>query len=312
MSSLLADVDSAPITRTPTPPRRWPALASWSAWGFCYTWHNMPGVAAPEVLPAMPMFMASFWGPMVCTVLIGLGWLILGRAPWRTRVASVVLVALLVAAAVFAAHPSARFFLVMKGVPAATGLVVLFWCFSSFLPALNPAALALGVGILALSPWELVQFNGVTGQFGMDPSGAGGPMPRKSPLHLTRTKILSRPARKCRWLPAPPTGLLSADHGKMARSPTSTSAIGRRHRSNCGGGRSDRSGHLAASSATDFSPRSSGASRNWSCATTHRPAPSCGRPATRRAIPTCRAGLGRAAPRPSTRAKSTPSARPAS
>ena len=117
----------------------------------------------------MPMFMASFWGPMVCTAIVGVGWLIFGSTLLRQKLGIVGLVALIGVAAYFAADPSARFFLVMKGIPAAAALVVVFLCLGWSLPGRVQVALALGLGILALLPWQFMQFNGVTGQFGMDP-----------------------------------------------------------------------------------------------------------------------------------------------
>jgi outer membrane protein assembly factor BamB len=122
----------------------------------------------PDTIPAMPTFMASMWGPGLATIAIAVGWLIGGSVPLRARFGYLALAVLLVAGAVFAAHPTARFYVLMKAVPLMTGVGVLFlflaWRFSSEFRLRMVIVLA----VLTLSPWLLFRFNGVTGQFGMD------------------------------------------------------------------------------------------------------------------------------------------------
>lgn len=166
--SAVAEIDSPEIVSQATPPRRWPVLAlvglGIALFLLPYVW-----LAAPEVIPAMPVFMGSMWGPMLCTLLLAAWWLVRGSATRRTRWTTVGLAALLAAITIFTADPSARFFLMMKGIPLAAALVAVFLCFAWPLRPGLRLALALTIAVLALLPWQLTAFNGVTGQFGMDP-----------------------------------------------------------------------------------------------------------------------------------------------
>lgn len=170
MSSMssIAENASPDIAARPSAPRRWPALLLVGLGIACnfldYVW-----VAAPEVIPAMPVFMAMMWGPLVLTLILAGWWLVLGSASWRTRFATLGLALLLAGSALLTVDRSVRLFLAMKGIPAAAGLVAVFLCFAWSLRPQPRWLLALTLAVLALSPWPLLEVNGTTGQFGFDP-----------------------------------------------------------------------------------------------------------------------------------------------
>ena len=178
MSSMspIAEVGVPDIAIAPTPPRRWPALALVGL-GFALYYAPKAWEAAPETIPAMPTFMASMWGPLLCTLLLGIWWLFLSSASWPTRLTTLGLAILLGGGSLLAADPSARMFIMSKGIPAAAGLVALLLCFAWSLRPIPRMAMALALAVLALLPWQFAQFNGVTGQFGMDPKWRWHPDP---------------------------------------------------------------------------------------------------------------------------------------
>jgi outer membrane protein assembly factor BamB len=126
---------------------------------------------APDVIPAMPAFVGSMWGPMLCTLLLAAWWLVLGSASRRTRWAAMGLAILLagVTFALVAANLPTRLFFVMKGIPAAAGIVAVFLCFAWALPSAVRWGSAVALGVLALSPWLIMEFDGTTGQFALEP-----------------------------------------------------------------------------------------------------------------------------------------------
>jgi outer membrane protein assembly factor BamB len=167
-TSPVAELEIPDIALPPKPRRRWPALLLVALGIVCYLL-QFAWVAAPEVIPAMPVFMASMWGPMLCTLLLGLWWLVLGSPSWRTGFSSVAVALVLLTAVFLTVHPSARMFITMKAIPIAAALVTVFLCFAGSFPSGLRTVAAVGLASLAFLPWEFLQFNGVTGQFGMDP-----------------------------------------------------------------------------------------------------------------------------------------------
>src|SRR5262245_28520996 len=166
--SLVAEIDTLQTTSTTTPPRRWAPLARF-ALGAALYFSPLVWLSAPETVPAMPIFMGSMWGPFLCCLLLAAWWLVRGSASWRTRWTAVGIAVALGAVAMLTADPSARFFLMMKGIPLAVAIVTVFLCFAwSVRPGLR-LLLTLAVAGVALLPWQFMQFNGVTGQFGMEP-----------------------------------------------------------------------------------------------------------------------------------------------
>ena len=166
--SPFAETDSPEILATPKPKRRWPALVLVGLGIVCYL-APFAWLAAPDAIPAMPTFMASMWGPTLCTLVLTLWWLFRGAPSWRTGFTSLASAAVLIAAVFLTVHSSAPMFVTMKGIPIAAALVTVFLCVTgSMRPGLR-MVMALALAIIALLPWEFLQFNGVTGQFGMDP-----------------------------------------------------------------------------------------------------------------------------------------------
>lgn len=166
--SPVAEKFDTDVEATPKPRQRWPAPACVVLGIACYA-GQFVWAMAPDAIPAMPIFMASMWGPLLSTLLLGGWWLFRGAPTWRAGFAVLGLAIAVIAAVFVTAHPSARFFVAMKGIPIAAGLVVLFGLAAGSLPAGVRTSLACALAIVALLPWEFMQFNGVTGQFGMDP-----------------------------------------------------------------------------------------------------------------------------------------------
>lgn len=167
-ASSVAELESPPTVPETRTRRPWISLfiagLGLAAYLSPYLW-----IAAPDTVPAMATFMASMWGPVLATLAIMLGWLIAGSVPWRTRFGYLGLAILLVAGAVFGAHHTARFYLLTKGVEAMTGIGVLFLFLGWGLSAETRLRMVIVLALLTLAPWLLVRFNGVTGQFAMDP-----------------------------------------------------------------------------------------------------------------------------------------------
>jgi outer membrane protein assembly factor BamB len=174
------------------PARRWPALLLVGLGIACFFLPHL-WLAMPDVIPAMPTFMASMFGPMLCALLLVVGWLVLGTQPGRPRLLAVGLAIVLGTAAVLAADPTARFFLITLGIPAMVGLVAVFLCFTGSLRPQPRWLLALILAVLALAPWELMQCNGTTADFGMDPSWRWRPKSDQQAALLDQSQKVAAP-----------------------------------------------------------------------------------------------------------------------
>jgi outer membrane protein assembly factor BamB len=165
--SPVAEISALEVATTRRSSRRWPTLALVFLGIACcfldYLW-----LAAPESIPAMPIFIATMWGSLLCALILGGWWLVRGADPWQTRLAAAGLAILIGAAAMLAADLSARSYILSRGIPTAVGLIAVLLCFTSSGLRHHWAA-ALCLAVLALVPWQLLQFNGTTGRFGMDP-----------------------------------------------------------------------------------------------------------------------------------------------
>ena len=144
----------------------------------------------PDTIPGFPLFMSFMFGPMFCTLMLALWWLVLGPAPFRTRLISTAVAVVFAGVAVIAADASvdpgakqsftSQFFLITHGIPAAAGVVAIFSIISRrILPATPRIALAALLGVAALVPWDLIRINGTYGFFQMDWSRRWAPTAEK-------------------------------------------------------------------------------------------------------------------------------------
>ncbi len=166
--SPVAELELPPTVPASRARRPWLALIPVALGLACYLSPELYK-AAPDVVPAMPTFMASMWGPMLATLLLVLGWLIGGPVPFRNRVGYLALAVLMVVAAVSAAHPSARFCIFTYGIPLTAAIGVVFLFLTWGLPSEWRLRMVIVLAVLALAPWDLLKFNGVFGQFSLDP-----------------------------------------------------------------------------------------------------------------------------------------------
>jgi outer membrane protein assembly factor BamB len=193
----------SPVAETTSPeitlarrssPWRWGALLLVGLGIACY-FITYVWLAAPDVLPATPMFMASMFGPVLCALLLVAGWLALSRESWLLRLAVLGVGALLGAAAVFGADPSARFFLITWGIPPTLAIVAIFLCFAGALPPQPRWLLALFLAMLVLGPWEFIQCSeGTTANFGMEPHWRWRPSADRQAAQFDETHKADAPA----------------------------------------------------------------------------------------------------------------------
>ncbi len=149
-------------------PRRWPALVLVALGVACYfviyLFWAVPDLVEPVL---MPVFMVYMLGPAVCAVLLAVWWLVAGPARLRTRLLVAAAAAATGAAAWAAAHPTARDYVWMQGIPGAVGAAALALLLPARLPS-SRAVAAAALGVAALLPWGLIRAHGVTGTFSMD------------------------------------------------------------------------------------------------------------------------------------------------
>jgi len=113
-----------------------------------------------------PMFMLVLFGPLLCAAAIPLWWLFASRAAWRDRLLGLVGLAVIGLAAFFLTDPS------MHGMPFMVFVVPIgVIAFTTALLVLSPfgsriaAATALVAAALGFGYWDLMRFDGMSGDF---------------------------------------------------------------------------------------------------------------------------------------------------
>jgi outer membrane protein assembly factor BamB len=120
--------------------------------------------AAPRLIEGMQGFMLGGFAPLVCGVLLLVWWLLASRAPWRVKLYGLGLGVILGGLSILIADWSLRFYLILWGLSATAGVLVLFWAVSRGL-ARRPRAIG-GVTcvIVALLPWLVLRSDGAQGE----------------------------------------------------------------------------------------------------------------------------------------------------
>ena len=144
----------------PSSLRLWPALALLVLlWGLKY----LPLLFAE---PPMPVFMATFFGPASCALLVVVWWLAGSRATWREKLAGVGGLVLIFFSTVLLAHPTMRGFPIINTVlPWGATAFVAGLLASRWLPAVPRTAVGLLAAAVGFGGWTLVRMDGVWGDF---------------------------------------------------------------------------------------------------------------------------------------------------
>jgi outer membrane protein assembly factor BamB len=155
---------------------------------------------APDKVPLFPVILATMWGPAACLVLLSLWWLVLGPTSWRTRVTSTLLVLLGGAVLAAAADPSARFFFVVHGVPAAVGLAAVALVLLGWASRGIRVVVAVVLGLAAALPWEFIRIEGFTGDFSLHMVRRSEPTAEERVRQFAEEEV-SPPARSTMEIP---------------------------------------------------------------------------------------------------------------